>query len=98
MDLTLDQAKSVLNEHMTILKDKYTVERIGVFGSVASASNTDKSDIDILVEFSEPVSFFKFIELEQYLGTILRKRIDLVTKKALKPAIKEEILKEVVYA
>ena len=55
------------------------------------------SDIDMLVEFSKPVGFFKFIELEEFLGKLTGKKVDLVTKKALKPAIKNEILQEVSY-
>jgi uncharacterized protein len=98
MALTLDQSKNILNTHKESLRTNYNVEKIGVFGSVASSSNTDKSDVDILVELSEPIGFFKFIELEEYLGSILGKKVDLVTSKALKPYVKEEILKEVVYA
>ena len=51
----------------------------------------------MLVEFSKPVGFFKFIELEEFLGKLTGKKVDLVTKKALKPAIKNEILQEVSY-
>lgn len=93
----LIQTKQVINKHLQFIKDTYHVKKIGVFGSVARGENTSKSDIDILVEFSESVGFFKFIELEEFLSKILGKKVDLVTKKALKPKIKEEILYETVY-
>lgn len=74
------------------------MKRIAVFGSTARGDNKKDSDIDIMVEFDEPIGFFAFIELENYLSKILGKDVDLTTKKALKPTIKNEILKEAVYA
>jgi len=97
MKPNLDQIKVLLNKHIEILKDNYHVKDIGVFGSVARSENTATSDIDILVEFSQPIGFFKFIELEEYLSKLLSKKVDLVTKKALKPSLKEAILQEVIY-
>lgn len=73
------------------------VKNIGLFGSVVDKTNKESSDIDILVEFSAPVGFFKFIDLEEVLSKMLGKKVDLVTKKALKPAIKEAILQETIY-
>jgi len=49
-----------------------------------------------LVEFEEPVGFFDFIALEDYLAGLLGVKVDLVSKKALKPRIGERILKEVI--
>jgi len=87
-----------LNEIIPIIKEKYYVKSIGVFGSYIRDEVREDSDLDILVEFSEPIGFFEFIRLENYLSEILDKQVDLISKKALKPVIKEEILKEVVYA
>lgn len=89
--------KNTINQHLGLLKDNYHVKNIGVFGSAARGQATSSSDIDILVEFSEPIGFFKFINLEEYLSSILGKEVDLVSKNALKPAIKDEILREVIY-
>lgn len=98
MKADVNQIKNSLDQRqLSLLKEKYNVKELGVFGSVARGDNTLSSDIDILVEFSEPVGFFKFVELEDYLSKILGTKVDLVTKKALKSAIKEDILKEVVY-
>lgn len=75
----------------------YNVDYIGVFGSFARGDSKETSDVDMLVGFSKPIGFFKFIELEEYLTNILGKKVDLVTEKALKPAIKDEVLREVIY-
>lgn len=60
-------------------------------------ANKKNSDLDILVDFSQPVGFFTFLDLEEYLRDKLGLKIDLVTIKALKPAIGKHILKEVTY-
>ena len=53
---------------------------------------------EILVEFQEPIGLFKFLELEEHLSDLLGKKVDLVSKKALKPRIGQRILAEAVYA
>ncbi len=80
-----------------VLQEKFNVEKIGIFGSYARGEEAEGSDIDILVEFSKPIGW-EFIDLKEYLETILGREVDLVTTGALKPQIKEQILKEVVYS
>lgn len=82
---------------MPFIKEKYHIKNIGVFGSVVRDEQTEKSDVDILVEFDSPVGFFDFIRLEKRLSEALNKKVDLVSKKSLKPAVKEEILNETAY-
>jgi len=92
-----NQIKNTLNQYRELFKKNYSVEDLGVFGSFARGDNTQTSDVDILVRFSQPLGFFKFIELENYLTKLLGRRVDLVTEKALKPAIKNDVLREVMY-
>lgn len=80
-----------------MLKSNFSVKRIGVFGSYSRGQQTQKSDVDVLVEFSQEPSLFKFLDLENYLSNILHVKVDLVMKDALKPNIGKHILKEVVY-
>ncbi len=95
--MTTEEAKSKISSEINFLKEKYHIKRIGVFGSVARGESNEKSDIDILVEFSSPVGFFDFIRLENFLSQLLSAQVDLISRKALKPVIREDILKEVVY-
>lgn len=77
----------------------YGVKKIGVFGSFAKSQPGPKSDIDILVEFyKEKKIFDNYIELKFLLEKLFHRKVDLVIKEALKPQIKSNILKEVVYA
>jgi len=78
------------------LRQKYKVKEIGIFGSWVSGGHNANSDIDILVEFSEPIGFFAFLDLEEYLSKLLGVKVDLVTKNALKPTIGKHILKEMI--
>jgi len=93
----LNQIRKVLREHKTELAGKFKVKEIGIFGSYVKGEERKRSDVDILVEFKEPVGLFDFIELEEYLSKLIGLKVDLVSKKALKPIIGEYILKEVVY-
>lgn len=91
------EIKEKLNNQLPLLKDKYHVKKVGIFGSFARGAEGKESDIDILVEFNSPIGFFDFIRLENFLSGILRKKVDLISRKAIKPAIKKDILKEVIY-
>ncbi len=93
---TLDEIKKILEKHKKELREKYNVVEIGIFGSFARGESTKSSDIDILVEFKEPIGFFKFLELEEYLTNLIGIKVDLVSKKALKPHIGKYIREEVI--
>lgn len=79
------------------LEARFHVKSIGIFGSVARNENTEKSDLDLIVDFSEPVGMFKFLELRDYLRGALNTDVDLTTPRALKPAIKLTVERDVLY-
>ena len=85
-----------LNELKPFLQKEYSVKSIGLFGSFSDNSFSDESDIDILVEFEKPIGW-KFFTLEIYLEKTFGRKIDLVTKSALKDQIKEKIMQQVKY-
>lgn len=87
----------IISQNLDSLKKDYGVKKIGVFGSFVNGQPGKNSDIDILVEFLKPVGFFEFVDLENFLSRKLKRKVDLATKNALKPAIKKDVLKEVVY-
>jgi len=92
----IDVIKKIISEHRKELESKYNVKEIGIFGSYVRAQNSKNSDLDVLVEFSKPIGMFKFLELEEYIQNITGIKIDLVSKKALKPRIGQNILKELI--
>ncbi len=96
-NMKLDEIKKILAGHKADFRKKFKLKEIGIFGSYVQGEEKETSDIDILVDFAEPVGFFKFLELEEYIESLLHTKVDLVSKKALKPRIGQYILKEVVY-
>lgn len=95
---TLENIKLQLKLLKPYLETNFSVRSIEVFGSYVRNEQTKKSDIDILVTFSEPndIDLFKFIELRLLLKDKLGIKVDLVEKKNLKPIIKENVLKEAI--
>ncbi len=92
----LEEIKSRIRKNMSILRDKYKVKTIGVFGSYIRGEQGKESDVDILVEFYETIDLFTFIELEEFLSERLGIKVDLVMKDTLKPRIRDNILREAV--
>src|SRR3990170_5919001 len=96
MAKTLDEITEILKEHKKEIGERYKVKEIGVFGSFARGEQRKSSDVDILVEFEETPDVFQLIDLEDYLQELLKKKVDLVRKRAIRPELKGVILKEVV--
>ena len=94
---TLEEIKQWLGQHKSLLQERYKIRELGVFGSYIRQEQTEASDVDLLVEFSETPSLLKFVNLENYLSDNLGVKVDLVQKSGLKPRIGERILAEVVY-
>ncbi len=94
---TIEQIKDTLANHKKDLEERFKVAEIGIFGSYVREQQKRKSDVDILVTFSETIDLFTFVELENYPSEVLGVKVDLVTKDALKPRLKERILSEAIY-
>jgi len=92
--LTKEYILNKLAELKPSLYKDYSVKEIGLFGSYSDESFSEDSDIDLLVEFEKPIGW-KYFSLEIYLEGIFGRKIDLVTKNALKRQIKDRILKQV---
>ena len=95
--MNLSQIKSIFASHRQELKERYKVAEIGIFGSYLRREQKKTSDLDLLVEFDEPVSFFDFIRLENELTKLLGIKVDLVMKESLKPRLRERVIKEAQY-
>jgi predicted nucleotidyltransferase len=98
MDKSVHELLATIKAHKQILKERYKVKEIGVFGSFVRSEQTTESDVDILVDFFEVPDLLVFINLERYLQRVLRKKVDLVRKPVVRKELKERILNEVVYA
>jgi len=79
------------------IKIKYKVKSIGIFGSYINNEQTDDSDIDFLVEFEENADLFHYVGLTLFLEEQFNKKVDVVSKPALKEELRKNILQEVIY-
>ena len=97
--LTKNEILNKLKEIKPSLYQDFYIKNLGLFGSYARGENSENSDIDILIEYdsSKPFSLFTLISLEDFLTKLFNIKVDLVNKKSIKPALKENILNEVVY-
>ena len=93
---SLSQARDNLSQMKYYLSSKYDVESIYIFGSYAREEQTEKSDIDILVDFRNTPDLLTFIEMEEYMSEKLNIPVDLVPKRKLKLQIKDQILEEAI--
>ena len=94
--LQLATIKNILHQLKPELVEKYHISSIGLFGSVVRDDFSDLSDIDIIVDFSQPIGI-EFIELADYIESKLDKNIDLVSKKGIKQKYLQAIESEIIY-
>lgn len=87
------QAKKIITSHKKDLS-KLGVRNLSLFGSIVRNENSPKSDVDILIEFDAKKGLFVFMDIKCYLEKLLDCDVDLVTKNALHPALRKQILKE----
>ena len=92
----LSAIQNKLKQMKPQLISKYHISSIGLFGSVVRNDFTSESDIDIVVDFSEPIGI-EFIDLANELEFTLNRKVDLVSKTGIKPGYLKAIESEIVY-
>ena len=99
--MTIGQVELPL-EKIRAICDKYRISRLSVFGSALRDDFGPKSDIDLLVEFkpNHGIGLIEYVQCQEELADVLGRRVDLVQKSGLKPAVRGTILHaaRVVYA
>ena len=96
---TLEEVKNILASYKDVLRRKYQVKELGIFGSYVRGEIRENSDIDILIDFEEDsnIDLFDYVDIETELSELLGTKADVVLKRALKPAIGRRCLSEVIY-
>ena len=91
-----DDVLKILKKQNKNLSKQYGIKALYLFGSIARDEARPDSDVDLFVEFDQTPGIFEFIELKQKLEVLLGCKVDLGTKRSLKPQIKEEVLQEAI--
>jgi predicted nucleotidyltransferase len=97
MMLSSDEILTVLKNHRKELGTRFSVRRIGLFGSALRGGASEKSDVDILVELAQP-TFDHYMDLKFFLEEQIGRPVDLVLADSLKPRLKPIIARQVAYA
>ena len=85
-----------LRENLEQIRQRFSVERLSVFGSVIRGEAGEDSDVDVLVVFEKKANFDIFMDLKFYLEELLGMGVDLVTDKALRPQVRRTIEQEMI--
>ncbi len=93
---TIEAIKKRIREDQQIYKDQYKIKELKIFGSYIKSEHTKTSDLDMLVEFEQPVSLLHLVSLENYLTDTLKVKVDLVPRVSLREELKEQILNEAI--
>ncbi|GAB4408425.1 MAG: hypothetical protein Kow00123_21510 [Anaerolineales bacterium] len=100
MSTTRAQIEALLRQHRPYLAAKYGVRRIGLFGSFAKDAPDEASDVDIVVEFAQPIGL-QFVELAEYLEALLGRKVDILTPDGIQgirvPEVAQSIRESIVY-
>jgi predicted nucleotidyltransferase len=94
---TLDDIKQTLKLHLPLIRARYHITELGIFGSYARGEQREDSDLDLLIDYETAPSLLELIHLENYLADELGIKVEVVTKHGMKPRIRERVLPEVVY-
>jgi uncharacterized protein len=94
---TLEEILATLREQRSLLSQRYPIHRLALFGSWARGEAREDSDVDVLVEV-DPSIGLRFVDLGDDLERALGRRVDLVSRRAIKPSLWERIEPELIDA
>lgn len=92
--LNRDAIIDTIRRHLSICRERYHVHSLALFGSAARDEHTEESDIDLLVSYTQPPNSDDFFDLKFFLEDLLKREVDLVTEKGLRPAFRDSVLHE----
>lgn len=93
---TLQEILNTLGNHKQRLLQDYPIKSIAIFGSYARKEQNESSDLDVLVEFSDKIGI-RFVDLAEDLENIVGFKVDLVSKKGVKPKYLKSINSDLIY-
>ena len=96
---TKEEIIEFLKNNKALLKDKYHITQIGLFGSFARNEQKANSDVDLLIEIEDGTENIYDLKnsLRKFLSNSFERGVDIARSKYLKPYAKEQILKDILY-
>jgi predicted nucleotidyltransferase len=93
----LEEIKEILGQVKSLVKEKYYLSELGIFGDYVKGEVQENSEVNILIDYTEPPSLLDLVDLEYYLSDLLKVKADVISKNGLKGRRRERILSEVIY-
>ena len=94
---TKDDILSILRHAKPNLEKKYHLRSLALFGSYSRGDNTGDSDVDILVDFKQPISGLRFVQLAEDIESCVGLSADVVHADGVKPRYLDVIQKDLIY-
>jgi len=94
--LDLDYVMAKLRQEMDVLRERFDVDQLSVFGSVSRGESRPDSDLDVLVKFKTPMDFDRYMDLKFHLERLLSVRVDLVSDDAVRKEIRPFVDREAI--
>ena len=95
--LTRDELLAILRRQRDLLNKRYPIRRLALFGSWARGDAREDSDVDVLVDV-DPSIGLRFVDLAEEIERAVGRRVDLVSRRAIKPSLWQRIEAELVDA
>jgi len=92
----IEEIKKVLKDVEDIVRREFKAEIVGIFGSFAKGEEREDSDIDLLVRFQRGATLFDLVGLADFLEERLGRKVDVISERALRDEIREQVMGEIV--
>ena len=81
-----------LNDHMPEIRERFGIETLGIFGSVARGEDTEESDVDVLYDFQDGRgNMYSFSHFTEYIENLLGRKTDFVSLKWMTPRFRQYV-------
>ena len=94
--MDIEEIKKVLKDVEDIVRREFKAEIVGIFGSFAKGEEREDSDIDLLVRFQRGATLFDLVGLADFLEERLGRKVDVISERALRDEIREQVMGEIV--
>ncbi|QUH22435.1 nucleotidyltransferase family protein [Methanobacterium alkalithermotolerans] len=91
---TKSEVLKILETDFQFLRENFHVDKIGLFGSYARQEQSEKSDLDLLINFETTPDFIQLVELEGYLSDLLDIKVEILTSGGIKDRVRPNIMKD----
>lgn len=87
---------ALLHEHLPVLRERFGVKRLRLFGSMARNAAREDSDVDVLVDFGRPATPEALFGTQFYLEDLFGRQVDLVTERALRKELRPYVERDAI--